>query len=214
MGTLPAEYSRAIRAVRTAKFFFWSLMAIAIVAQLVIFGLVAWGGALDPLYKTAEAVSQPATSSAAVEKAEQLRATFQWVLAVTEFAAMVFGVLLLSSLGLAVQITLAGRLGGVEALVSAFFWAVLLLVFLVPWQYAFASSPFSGALFDYNDLYGFTREVKASWGATNVPWLKLIAYHGRFLAYPIVAVLIWLLVDLKFRRGCRSMIVTAAGPTA
>ena len=43
--------------------------------------------------------------------------------------------------------------------------------------------------------------------------LELVFYHGRFLAYPVVAVLIQLLVDMKFRCGGRKMVVAAAGPT-
>ena len=112
----------------------------------------------------------------------------------------------------AVKVSLVGRLGGVAMLVSAFFWSLVLLAILVPWQYAFAESPFSGALFNYDDLYRFTREVKSSWGAVDVGMLILVFYHVRFLAYPILAVLIWLLVAMKFRRGCRRMVVSAAVP--
>ncbi len=217
MGTLPSEYSAAIRSVRRAKNLFWLLTALAIVAQLVVFGLVAWGGTVDALYGPAEAVSQPATEPAddeALDRAESWRTNFQGVLAGSQFLAMVVGLLLAMSLLLSVQVALAGRLGGVAPLLSAFFWSLVLVAFLIPWQLAFARSPMPGALFDYNELYTRTLEVKASWGATDVSILTLIFYHARFLAYPILVVLIWLLVDLKFRSGCRRMVVAAAAPSA
>lgn len=215
MGTLPSEYSAAIRSVRWAKNIFWLLTALAIVAQLVVFGLVAWGGNVDALYGPAEAVSQPATepaSESALDRAEQWRANFQWLLTVSAFVAMVVALLLAGSLLVAVQVALVGRLGGVASLLSAFFWSLVLVAILVPWQYPFPQSHVTGALFDYHELYSRTLDVKTAWGATDVSVAHLIIYHVRFLVYPILAVLICLLVDLKFRAGCRKMVVAAAEP--
>ncbi|MCJ7544521.1 MAG: hypothetical protein MUP47_08170 [Phycisphaerae bacterium] len=215
MGTLPSEYSAAIRSVRWAKNLFWLLMALAIVVQLVVFGLVAWSKTVDALYGPAEAVSQPATgqtAQSAVDRAELWRVNFHWLLGASMFLAMLVGFLLAGSLLVSVQVALVGRLGGVASLLSAFFWSLMLLAILVPWQYAFPQLHVPGALFDYNELYSRTLDIKASWGATDVSIAQLIGYHGRFLAYPILAVLIWLLVDLKFRAGCRKMVVTAAEP--
>jgi hypothetical protein len=215
MGTLPSEYSTAIRSVRCAKNLFSVLMALAILAQLATVGLVAWGGTVDSLYAQAQAGSRPATAPAKekpADRAEWWRDTFVWMLSVSQFLAMVMAVLLAEWLMVAVCVSLVGRLGGVALLLSAFFWSLVLLLILVPWQFAFARSPLVGALFDYNDLYTRTLEVKTSWGATNVSFAALVFYHARFLAYPILALLIWVLVNLKFRSGCREMVVTAAEP--
>lgn len=214
MGTLPSEYSAAIRSVRTAKSVFWVLMALAIVVQLVAFGLVAWGGVVDPLYAAPAAESQPAATAptAAGDTAQWWRDMFYWALPVTQFLGVVMGILLSVSLLVGLNVALVGRLGGVASLASAFFWSLLLAALLMPWQYAFADSPFSGALFTYGDLYNHTRQIKVAWGAADSGWLDLAFYHVRFLLYPVLAVLIWLLVDLKFRRGCRKMVVAAAEP--
>ena len=163
MGTLPSEYSQALRSIRAAKTIFWCLLLLAILAQLVVFGLTVWGGVLDALYK-ADTASKPATSSTrAIEIAEQWRINFQWILPMTQFLAMVMGLLLVMSLQVAVLVALVGRLGGVGSLVSAFFWSLLLAAILVPWHSVFEQSPFTGALFDYNDLYFRTRDVKTAW---------------------------------------------------
>jgi hypothetical protein len=215
MGTLPSEYSAAIRSVRCAKNVFWVLMALAILVQLVVFGLVAWGGTVDALYGPSDAVSRPASAPAndkAVDRAEWWRANFVWLLAVSQFLAMVMALLLAEWLMVAVCVALVGRLGGVALLLSAFFWSLVLLAILIPWQFAFTQSPLIGALFTYDDLYARTLEVKTSWGAANVSLWVLISYHSRFLAYPILAALVWLLVNIKFRSGCREMVVTAAEP--
>jgi hypothetical protein len=215
MGTLPSEYSAAIRSVRCAKNVFWLLTALAILAQLVVFGLVAWGGTVDALYGTSATMSRPASAPAgdkAIDRADAWRANFVWMLAVSQFLAMIMAFLLVGWLLVAVCVSLVGRLGGVASLLSAFFWSLVLLAILIPWQFTFQKSPLIGALFTYDDLYKGTMAVKTSWGAVDVSIWELVRYHVRFLAYPILAVLIWLLVNSRFRHGCREMVVTAAEP--
>jgi hypothetical protein len=219
MGTLPMEYSEAMRSVRAAKNIFWWLIILAVVVQIAIFVLMAFGGVLDALPEARLTATQsargPATSPSpeAQDNACRWRTTFTIVLAVTEFMAMAMGILLALSLLLAVNVALTGRLGGLSLLISAFFWSlVLLLLALIPWGHVFKQSVLPGALFRYEDLCRATCYVRGSWGAVDVTWTERLFYYGRFLAYPVLVVLIALLVDLKFCRGCRKMIVSAATP--
>ncbi len=220
MGTLPVEYSEAMRSVRAAKNVFWWLIVLAVLVQIAVFVLVAFGGVLDALPEARTAGSQPAYGKTATspsleaqDNACRWRTTFTLALSVTEFLAMVMGILLALALLLAINVVLMGRLGGVSLMISAFFWTLaLLLLALIPWGHIFKQSLLPGALFRYEDLCCATCYVRRPWGAVNVTWTERLFYYGRFLAYPVLAVLIALLVDVKFRRGCRKMIVSAATP--
>ena len=216
MGTLPSEYSAAIRSVRTAKNVFWILMALAILAQLVVFGLVAWGRTVDVLYGPPVAASRPATAPAS-DKLDGPRRVVEGELPVAAVGLAVRGHGhgrpaggVADGRGVRVPGGAAGR-GGVAA------QRVLLV---------------AGAGGDPDSLAVRLPAVAASparcsttTNCTLAPWRSrrpgappmcrsggLVLYHVRFLAYPILAMLIWLLVNLKFRRGRREMVVTAAEP--
>ena len=220
------EYSRAFASVRAAKNWFWWLILIALLVQAVAFVLVRFAGVVD-LDKLAEAKG-PAAKVAAAEPAPTTPATtpadaessdgadgwgflLNWALPVSKFVAMGSAILLSLALLLAANVSLVGRLPGVAGYVSAFFWSLLLCLFLLPWQQALPeSSILCGATYNFGELSSQTRLVTSGSAA----WGKHLHYYSRFVAYPVFVVLLWLMVQVKFGQGYRRMTLGVEGPAA
>jgi len=196
----PMEYCDAFRSVRAAKNLFWWLIAAAIVAQLAAFVLVNFVGVIDPLHQGG--ASQPATAPLSAERWQE---ALTWVLPATKFLALVCGMLLSLTLLVAVNLSLLGRLGGVAGLVSAFFWSLILLALVTPWQQVMNAAVACGALYNLDELVRAAGKVKCSWGVKEAGALDWTLFYARFIAYPLVTVLVWLRVQAKFARGYRGM---------
>jgi predicted membrane-bound spermidine synthase len=198
---VPVEYCDAFRSVRAAKNLFWWLIAAAIVVQLAAFVLVNFVGVIDPLYGSAGA-SRTAQAADAARRWDDL---LHWALPATKFLALVSGMLLSLVLLVAVKLSLVGRLGGVAGLISAFFWSLLLLAIVTPWQQVMDGAVTCGALYNLGELTKAAGKVKSDWGAKGVSVFDQVLFHARFVAFPLVALLVWLTVHRKFARGHRGM---------
>lgn len=118
-----------------------------------------------------------------------------------KFLAFVAAILLSLTLLLAFKVSLVGQLGGVSSLVSAFFWSLVLLFFLTPWDTIFAFTREYVGLFTIgvdeirqrkDDLLGRLDMDKPT---------ALAQYYVKYVAWPGIALLVWLLVMVKFGRG-------------
>ncbi len=202
------EYPAALVTVRRAKNCLWWLIVLSLVVQMVAFVSVRYIGVIDDAPGIAPAkASQVATAPAEVpdDKAAVTAwiwyRALQWALPATKFIATAAGVLLVLTMLTAVQLSLVGRTGGVAGFVSGFFWSLLLLVFLVPWQQIINSTYACGALYNLGDLIDQTRQI--IWGAKDVSLVKQIFYYDRFIGYPVFVLLMCLVVQTKFARGWR-----------
>ena len=208
------QYRDAFGTVRAAKNWFWWLILISVLVQLGGFAAVRFGGVIDdaPIVKhllSDGAAAGPATTKPAevadehdgTVSAEVWYETLAWVFPATKFIATVSGLLLLLVMQLAVAISLVGRSGGAGKFASAFFWSLLLWVLLIPWQQVgtFRSTFACGALWNLQELVKHTAEV--TWGAKDVPLLTQIFYYARFVAYPALAILVAIIVQVRFARG-------------
>ncbi|MCD4699360.1 MAG: hypothetical protein K8R91_02160 [Phycisphaerae bacterium] len=207
------EYRAALGTVRRAKNCLCWLIALSIIIQMVVFVSVRFIGVIDDAPQLADKIpartdqATTAPTSAAVTADETDGAAWIWhkaliwVLPVTKFIAMVAGVLLALTMLTAVQMSLLGRTGGAAGFTSGFFWSLLLLVFLIPWQQIVGSAFACGVLYNLGDLTDWTARV--AWGAENVSITKQIFYYDRFLGYPVFVILLCLVVQVKFSRGWR-----------
>lgn len=205
------EYYAALSTVRRAKNCLWWLIVLSITIQMAVFVSVRFVGVLDDEPQVAdkipaitdEATTAPASADVAYDETDGdawiWRPMLSWVLPVTKFIGMIAGVLLALTMLTAVQMSLLGRTGGVAGFVSGFFWSLLLLIFLIPWQQIVGSTFACGALYNLGDLTDWTAQVV--WGAKNVPITKQIFYYDRFLGYPVFVILLCLVVQVKFARG-------------
>ena len=207
------EYRQAFGSIRLAKNIFWWLIFLAIGVQLAGFIAIRFGKVIDadiPAARAAAATrpaTQPAGKAATTQPADKAPRlgmwyrALQWALPATKFMAFAAGMLLVLTLMFAVKIALQGRTGGVGPLMSAFFWSLLLWVFLVPWQQVLAGSTFAcGALYNLGDVIGATGKV--AWGA-KADGSSQALYYARFIAYPAVVVILWVIVQMKFASGLR-----------
>ena len=223
------EYSRAFASVRAAKNWFWWLILVALLVQALAFVLVRFVGVVDldklaeakePAAKVVPAVpapkapatTAPAEGTKAAGDADAWSLLLGWALPVSKFVAMGSAILLSLSLLLAANVSLVGRSPGVAGYVSAFFWSLLLCLFLVPWQQTLpGSSILCGATYNFGELTSQTHLVTSSSPA----WGKHLYYYSRFVAYPVFVVLLWLMVQVKFGQGYRRMTLgIEEGPAA
>ena len=110
-------------------------------------------------------------------------------------------VLLLVALqGMSLLTVLAGRIGDAGYMASGLAWSLVLAALVMPWNLAFGPAFMPGVLFLRPELADATAAV--TWGAP-ANWTDAAWYWARYAGYPIVAVLVWLLVQLKFAAGMR-----------
>jgi hypothetical protein len=219
------EYLSALASVRAAKNCFLVLIVLAILAQLAAFVAVRWVGVIDrtkavtemiqvkkavhgPATATAPAGTQPATAAApgqrfTPEAAELWYAAMAWALPATKFLALGCGLVLALTLLLAVNLALVGRTGGAGGFVSAFFWSLVAWVCLIPWQQILVATLTTGALYNLNDLVRATNQV--TWASRNVTLQQEALYYMRFVAYPVLVLMVLLVVQAKFARGYKRM---------
>jgi hypothetical protein len=156
-----------------------------------------------PAGKTAGAgVAAPAAEAFGLTPAQKWAIAMSWVLPATKFGATVLSLLLLLTILFSVLLSLVGRLGGISPLISAFFWSLILFVMLMPWQQILSNGSVAcGSLYNLGEL--LTARMLNS--APDASWHDQTLYLARFLVYPSVGVLVWLVVHLKYGRGCMRM---------
>ena len=121
------------------------------------------------------------------------------ILPLAEFVGQVAcGALLLCYL-LNANVALSGRLGGVRGSLSAFFWMLVVLVLLFPWHRWLGEG--SGQM-QIPGVYLTFEEV------THLPtefadWPARVLHYVRFLGYPLLVLLIAVVGDRRYARGCR-----------
>lgn len=151
----------------------------------------------------------PKPAEVRLTPAQKWRMALGWILPTARFAAVAAGGLMVLTIFFALQLSLVGRLGGAAGLISAFFWALILLTMIVPWQQFLANTPIAcGALFDLEELVAARADAAAG------VWQDRALYLTRFLVYPVVAVLVWLVVHVRFNSGCFRMHFPHAVPAA
>jgi hypothetical protein len=160
------------------------------------------------------AAAPPEPASPARALARKWHLGLRWLLPIARFTAAVAGMLLVLTLLFAVQLSLVGRLGGAAGLISAFFWSLILFVMVIPWQQVLTAAAVApGALFDLEELLSARAAL-----AEDPSWQQQGLYYARFLAYPALTLLVWLVVHAKFTAGCMAMhfphAVAPAAPVA
>ncbi len=203
----PLEYSDAFRCVRRAKNVFLLLTLLAILIPLAAFCIVRCTSLIDRDVLPSSVVgdTEEASEADTDDKPIMWGEAIKHILSDTMEAAPIIAMLLTLTLFVAAMVSLVGRLGGVSQLFSAFFWSLILLAMLVPWQRVLYYESVYGALADYSELIGRTFHIKPEWGAESVSWQKQLLYYMRFVGYPVLALLVWLVVQVKFARGCKRM---------
>ena len=111
-------YVEAMRTVRGVKNLFFGLLVLVVLFLVAAFCLVRYAGVLE------------------VERANHLLWDYwlTWAFAFSAFVGVAVGSLYVLTLLVGLKISLAGRLEGAAGLTKGFFWSLLFLAILLPWQ--------------------------------------------------------------------------------
>lgn len=230
--TAVPEYADAFRSIRMAKFWLSLLTVLTLVVFLGSFIVVEFTTLLNETSGKAAVKSAnvpetpkdeatpakaddkkaptptPATGPAKPAAGDPIQ-TAKFVLNIAmpilKYVGFVAAILLSLTLLIGFQVALFGQLGGVRPLVSAFFWSLLLLVFLTPWDQIFQPTARCVGLFvpaagNVSVLDGI-RQFKTDLVGTTDNLSATIRFYFKFLGWPGLALLSWLIVMVKFGRG-------------
>jgi len=205
-----ADYADAIMTARRAKNTLFLLLLLILIVQIALFFL----GRNDVLHYSrtlgvaAAAVETPATQPATTapvlrqEWVDQL----EYLVSLSAFLGIVLTIVLAVVLLLIVKIMLVGRLIGVARLTSAFIWTVFLAALLFPWQ-AFWPDDFRfkipGALYTWDELVHRVNEPGDDVRTRALFW-------ARFVAFPAIALIMLLVIQVKSRRGLQQALGEAS----
>lgn len=216
------EYVAAMKSVRCAKNVFFLLLVLGILTELTGFAVMSFTDRLDAAYARAgsRAATAPATGPAQTRPAvdpnapQTAQASAMWkcsldtAMKIGIFVAPVAAGLAAASLLVGLLVTLVGRMDGAGGLSSALFWSLLLLAILTPWQYASSPAVGLGAMYSLSELAAEAGPTVKGWGDGAADSWDRILFHTRFAGYPVVALLVWLVVQIKFARGYKRMIAS------
>ena len=191
-----AQYSEAFASIKRARNVLGFVIAFAIVVQIASFIVVYFSGVIDATQQLPRAELNE-TSSVTQAWMELLR----FAMSATMFLTPILAALLMLTFMFAVKIVLMGQLGGLGEMLSSFYWSLFLLALLMPWQKMFNSPFVCGMAADLEELIRWTSLNKRSWLGRNPPLWGQIAYFARFLAFPILTLMVWIVTQLKFGRG-------------
>ncbi len=214
--TTPMQFCDALRCLGRVKTLLALLILLCLLVQITGFILVNFAGVIDKSSKLPSAMASR-QNDAGENAADTLAAAdvwydiVTWSLAVTKFVALVLAGLLMLTVMFSVKVSLVGRVGATAGFLGAFFWSLILLAILVPWQQILGSGLASGATFNLAQLIRLGKQIHVSWGfdeaTANV--LEHGIYYARFLAFPCLTLLVLLLVCLKFSRGYRPLVLAS-----
>ena len=191
-------YVEAMRTVRVVKNILFGLLVVVILFLVGAFCLVQYVGVLEG------------------ESQGFWEYWLGWAFAFSAFVGMVVGCLYVLTLLIGLKISLAGRLEGVAGLTKGFFWSLLFLAILLPWQnvlvhnvgerYTPLLQTVPGVLYGLEELKQKTavkaedtEEAVEEDEGVKVDLAKQAWLAVRFILYPIAALLLLVAGHSKYR---------------
>ncbi len=132
--------------------------------------------------------------------ADQVEDWLYMLLYATLWGGLVFAILLSLTLVFTTLVMLNGRTVGVSREASAFFWSLILLMLLIPWQSILNHPTLQGGMFHVPGVLYTWPELDQNARQFNDPqWLG----WARFVFWPVVALFVLFVVQSKARRGVK-----------
>jgi hypothetical protein len=191
-----ADYADAMATARRAKNGLVLLLLLFLLVQLALFFLIRFD-----VLKLDSTVATTMPANISVSWPDVL----EYVLGMTTFLGVTLTIVLGFVLLLIANIMLVGRLIGVGRVTGAYIWCLVLLVLLFPWQSFLnnagltpdvATFKIPGVLYTWAEL---SQNVHFSNADLRIAILK----WARFVAFPVLAILILLTIQVKSNRGMR-----------
>jgi len=193
-----ADYADALLSARRAKNLIFLVLLLILLGELGLFFVARYTPILSPL--------------AEGDVASPKRQLLQYAIGMVGFLGLTFPALLAMILGLILHILLRGRLLGTAAFTTAFLWCIVLTMLLFPWQ-AFLNNPAINSDPAANAmglkipgvLYTWSEIIHPQMGAKFASdWdMATVLHWTRYVAFPVLALLILLRVQIKSGRGLR-----------
>lgn len=194
-----ADYADAMMTARRAKNWLFLILLLMLLVQLSLFFVARYTNLIIPADPPVAATTEPATRPAVSTGVDKLH----YISGVSTFLGTILPPLLAAVLLLIVNIMLIGRLIGVARVTSAFVWCLVLVVLLFPWQAFLNNATFTavdfkipGVLYTWDELILTARFQPARWEEAVLKW-------ARFVVFPVVALLLLLVIQVKSNRGLR-----------
>jgi hypothetical protein len=200
-----ADYADAMMTARKAKHVIILVLLLVLLGQMTIFFLARYN--VINISPDATAV----TTAVATTQQSKVNWTEVWhtLMGVCLLLGMVLPIVLGFVLLLIVNIMLVGRLIGVARLTGAYIWCLVLLVLLFPWQLFWAATDFStteaswklpGVLYTW---YEITHPTVGAHFAAEPMFPNATVHWARYVAFPLLALIILLAIQVKSNRGMR-----------
>ncbi len=121
-----------------------------------------------------------------------------WLMRFVNAVLMLAAILYCFTMLFSLKLSMLGRLGGINHITRAFFLALLLLVFILPWQRVFGSI-ITGAI--------FTPEEFVKWHAEKTgDIIDKVLYYMRFCGYMVFVFLILILAQIRSGRWAKAIL--------
>ncbi len=128
----------------------------------------------------------------------------KFLVGLVDFLGVVLPIVLIADLWLIASILLMGRLLGVSRLIAAFLWCVVLLALLFPWQAFLMNQTFTSTEFKIPGVLYTWSELLVRGRVHPTSMMLSLLYWGRFVGWPVVAILLLLMIQHHSRVGLRS----------
>lgn len=129
---------------------------------------------------------------------QQWHSTYYIVLPMTQVIGLVCVTSMMILLLLMMLVILVAQAPGVAPMTSGLIWSVLLVFMTLPWQYFANDFPVPGVLYGYGELLNTLRPIVTG---ESVPGFQHVLVFGRFIIWPIIALVMLLGISEKFREG-------------
>jgi len=153
---------------------------------------------------TTPAARVPLTPEQHARRAEHYAAHTGALLRTLRVLGILFSVLLWITLFLYLQIALLGRLAGIRQLTNAVFVLLLFLATAVPWENIFPDVHI-GAFYDFKDLL-LTHAGRLQGTEVGI-WGHWAGYYLKFLAMPLLSLVLLVLAYANFSSGYNDSVV-------
>lgn len=186
------DYASALAKIRSQRGMLGVLVLLCLLTQVVLWLLIKY----DVLAEGIVGVGTPADFR--VETLGSAGYALHYVFGATTFLATVFSGMLVVVLVIQALLLLQDRRTGVAATVSAAFWALLLTFLVLPWQVFVQSAVYRAGDFAVPGATMLLSEVLAyGLEPRSDGILQVILHWGRFLVYPLFAMLLAAVVLIK-----------------
>ncbi|HYO09057.1 MAG TPA: hypothetical protein VER17_08795 [Tepidisphaeraceae bacterium] len=187
-----ADYADAMIVARRAKNWLFLILLIMLLVQLAMFFIAR--------YTTLIIIGGGTTTQPVVSPwLDRLH----YLSGVSTFLGTLLPPLLGAVLLLIVNIMLIGRLIGVARVTGAFVWCLLLVLMLFPWQAFLNNANFSAAEFKIPGVLYTWDELVLSAKFQPARIEERILKWARFLVFPLIALIVLMIVQVKSNRGLR-----------